>query len=61
MVLSTAIDPLFHKLSFLTVSRQAELIGILVTGAESIRCNTAGCTILLNLPVLMMLLTPLMK
>ena len=44
MVLSTALDPRFRKLSFLMVFQQAELMETSVTAAESIRCNTAGCT-----------------
>ena len=44
MVFSTALDPRFHMLSFLSESKQSELVEALVSAAESNGCNTTGAT-----------------
>ena len=44
MVFSTALDPRFRRLSFLSESQQSELVKALVNAAESIGCNTTGAT-----------------
>ena len=44
MIFSTALDPHFHRLSFLSESQQSELLELLVSAAESITCNTASTT-----------------
>ena len=44
MVFSTALDPRFRKMLFLSESQQSELMEALVNVAESIRFSTAGST-----------------
>jgi len=43
MILSTALDPRFRKLPFLTESQQTELMEALVNTVGSIPCSTSGC------------------
>ena len=44
MVFSTALDPRFRRLSFLSDSQQSELVEAIVSAAESTGCNTTGAT-----------------
>ena len=45
MVFSTALDPHFCRLSFLSESQQSELVvEAIVSNVESIGCNTTGAT-----------------
>jgi len=44
MVFSTALDPQFRKLPFLTESQQIELMEALVNAAGSITCSASVCT-----------------
>ena len=44
MVLSSALDPRFCKLSFISESQQSQLLEVLASGAESAGCNKAKST-----------------
>ena len=44
MVLSSVLDPCFHRLSFLSESQQSQLMKAPASAAESIGYNTASTT-----------------